>query len=249
MAESIGVSRRIRAAIAEKATDPDPAKRFPDRPRSSRTRCGRSCTAVSHLPRKAFAPGEIIVREGDSGDAAYMIVAGRCRAYRTTPQGEGRRSVPWNRGRCSARWPLILFSPEPRAASVGAIDAVTRCCGPRQGDDERRARPLGLDGRPRPRARAALRRSRANGEGLGAAARPVPRLRGSAPVSVLGEQALEIVGHDAHRAFALDAPLDLLARRGSRRISAARTSGCSDPNIPRRGGVRCLGRRRTPSRV
>ena len=36
-----------------------------------------------YLPSKAFAAGELIIREGDPGDAAYMIVSGRCRAFRT----------------------------------------------------------------------------------------------------------------------------------------------------------------------
>jgi eukaryotic-like serine/threonine-protein kinase len=118
--ESVGVSRRIRA-VAEKATDPDPAKRY--------QKVGELADAMRaflhgglHLPRKAFAAGEIIVREGDSGDAAYMIVAGRCRAYRTTERGEETLGT-MEPGEVFGEMALILF--EPRAASVVAVDKVT----------------------------------------------------------------------------------------------------------------------------
>ncbi|HUT76478.1 MAG TPA: protein kinase, partial [Polyangia bacterium] len=35
------------------------------------------------LPRRTFAPGALIVREGEPGDEAYIITEGRCRAFRT----------------------------------------------------------------------------------------------------------------------------------------------------------------------
>jgi serine/threonine-protein kinase len=118
--ERVGVSRRIRA-IAERATQPDPAKRY-----SSITEMRDAMRAFLHgglhLPRKSFAPGEIIFREGDKGDAAYMIVAGRCRAYRTSAEGEETLAV-MEPGDAFGEMALILF--EPRAASVVAVDQVT----------------------------------------------------------------------------------------------------------------------------
>jgi serine/threonine protein kinase len=42
-----------------------------------------------NLPTKVFAPGSIIVREGDWADAAYIIVRGRCRVSKTI-DGEKR---------------------------------------------------------------------------------------------------------------------------------------------------------------
>jgi serine/threonine-protein kinase len=118
--EPFGVARRIRA-IAERATQPDPAKRY-----ATITEMRDAMRAFlhggMHLPRKTFAPGEIIVREGEKGDAAYMIVAGKCRAFRTVDGVEELLAV-MEPGDAFGEMALILF--EPRAASVVAIDAVT----------------------------------------------------------------------------------------------------------------------------
>ena len=116
----IGVAKRIRA-VAERATRPDPAERF-----QTVTEMQDAMRAFLHgglhLPRKTFARGEIIVREGDKGDAAYMIVAGRCRAYRTVG-GVEETLATMEPGDAFGEMALILF--EPRAASVVAIDEVT----------------------------------------------------------------------------------------------------------------------------
>ena len=118
--KNIGVSRRIRM-VAEKATMADPAKRYQT--------VGELQEAMRaflhgglHLPRKAFRAGEIIFHEGDKGDAAYMIVAGRCRAYRTVDGTEETLAV-MEPGDAFGEMALILY--EPRAASVAAVDDVT----------------------------------------------------------------------------------------------------------------------------
>jgi serine/threonine-protein kinase len=118
--EPYPVARRIRA-VAERATQPKPEDRY-----QSITELQDAMRAFlhggMHLPRKTFAAGEIIFREGDKGDAAYMIVAGRCRAFRTTAGVEEILAV-MEPGDAFGEMALILF--EPRAASVVAIDAVT----------------------------------------------------------------------------------------------------------------------------
>jgi serine/threonine-protein kinase len=117
--QSIGVAKRIRA-IAERATRPDPADRF-----QSITQMQDAMRAFLHgglhLPRKTFAPGELIVREGEKGEEAYMIVAGHCRAFRTVDGVEETLSR-MEPGDAFGEMALILF--EPRAASVVAIDQV-----------------------------------------------------------------------------------------------------------------------------
>ncbi len=118
--ERFGVSRRIRM-IAERATNPDPAKRF-----ATVTEMKDAMRAFLHgglhLPRKAFGAGEIIFREGDKGDAAYMIVAGRCRAYRTG-DGQEETLAVMEPGETFGEMALILY--EPRAATVVALEPVT----------------------------------------------------------------------------------------------------------------------------
>jgi hypothetical protein len=118
--ETFGVAKRIRA-VAERATHPDPGQRY-----QTITEVQEAMRAFlhggMHLPRKTFAAGEVIFREGDKGDAAYMIVAGRCRAYRTVA-GVDETLAVMEPGEAFGEMALILF--EPRAASVVALDAVT----------------------------------------------------------------------------------------------------------------------------
>ena len=75
-----------------------------------------------HLPRKGFRAGAVIIREGDVGDTAYMIVSGQCRAYRTV-DGEQETLATMGVGDVFGEMALIL--EEPRAATVEAVDRVT----------------------------------------------------------------------------------------------------------------------------
>jgi eukaryotic-like serine/threonine-protein kinase len=118
--EKVGVSRRIRA-VAERATQPDPAKRYA-KVSDFQDAMRAFLHGGLHLPRKAFAPGEIIFREGEKGDCAYMIIAGRCRAFRSADGVEESLAV-MEPGDVFGEMALILY--EPRAASVVAIDEVT----------------------------------------------------------------------------------------------------------------------------
>jgi len=75
-----------------------------------------------YLPRRNFAPGELIMREGEVGDAAYLIVSGRCHAFRHVG-GERESLAIMNAGDVFGEMSLLLG--EPRAASVEAIESVT----------------------------------------------------------------------------------------------------------------------------
>jgi len=116
----VGVSKRLRS-IVSRATAPIPADRYPavvdlQRDLASFLRGGQ------HLPRKAFAPGEVIVREGESGDAAYMIVSGRCRAYRSTGDLDETLQIM---GSGDVFGEMALLLDGPRAATVEAVEPVT----------------------------------------------------------------------------------------------------------------------------
>jgi serine/threonine-protein kinase len=116
----VGVSKRLRGIVA-RATAPVAADRYPtvvefQRELASFLRGGQ------HLPRKAFAPGEVIVREGESGDAAYMIVSGRCRAYRGTTDVDETLQIM---GSGDVFGEMALLLDGPRAATVEAIEPVT----------------------------------------------------------------------------------------------------------------------------
>jgi serine/threonine-protein kinase len=119
-AAGIGVSSRLRAIVA-RATAPKPDDRY-----ASVVELQRDVVSFLrgglHLPRKLFRPGELLIREGDVGDAAYMIVSGRCRAYRTAGAENETLAVM---GAGDVFGEVALLLDEPRAASVEAIDAVT----------------------------------------------------------------------------------------------------------------------------
>jgi eukaryotic-like serine/threonine-protein kinase len=75
-----------------------------------------------HLPAESHAAGALIIREGDSGDRAYMIQSGSCRAFRTV-DGEQETLATMRVGDAFGEMALLL--DEPRAASVEALEPTT----------------------------------------------------------------------------------------------------------------------------
>jgi serine/threonine-protein kinase len=123
-AASVGVSSRLRAIVA-RATAPDKRDRY-----QSVVELQRDVVAFLrgglHLPRRVYPPGAVILREGERGDAAYMIVNGRCRAYRTVRGGQTiRQETLAVMGGGDVFGEMALLLDEPRAATVEAVDAVT----------------------------------------------------------------------------------------------------------------------------
>jgi serine/threonine-protein kinase len=107
--------------IIDRSTAPDRARRY------------GSVTALAedmrrflrgglHLPSRTFRPGEVIIHEGDTGDAAYLIVTGTCRAYRKV--GAAAETLA-TMGPGDVFGEMALLLEEPRAASVVAVDAVS----------------------------------------------------------------------------------------------------------------------------
>jgi len=119
-AAAMGVSKRIRTII-ERALAPDPRNRYQSVMELEADMRGFLRGGL-HLPRKAFAAGQVIIREGEAGDAAYMIVSGHCRAYRTV---DGQRETLATMGPGEVFGEMALLLDEPRAATVEAVDRVT----------------------------------------------------------------------------------------------------------------------------
>jgi serine/threonine-protein kinase len=119
-AKNIGISKRIRAVIA-KATQPTPAARYQTVVELQRE-VHNFLLGGLHLPRKAYAAKEIVLREGDPGDAAFMIVSGNCRVFRNV---DGRDETLGTMGPGEVFGEMAILLDEPRAASVEALDAVT----------------------------------------------------------------------------------------------------------------------------
>jgi len=75
-----------------------------------------------HMPRVTMPAGTVIVKEGDAGDVAYVIEAGRCVAYRL--EGAGQENVLRNMGPGEVFGETAVFSEKPRTASVKAVTDV-----------------------------------------------------------------------------------------------------------------------------
>ncbi|MCC6522998.1 MAG: protein kinase [Polyangiaceae bacterium] len=118
-AAGLGANRSLRV-IVDRATAADPDQRYQRVPELAED-VRRFLRGGLHLPRKLFAPGEAIIREGDVGDAAYLIVSGNCRAFRTV---EGTEETLTTMGPGEVFGEMALLLDAPRAASVAAIDGV-----------------------------------------------------------------------------------------------------------------------------
>jgi serine/threonine-protein kinase len=116
----IGVSKRIRT-IVDKAVAPKPADRYQSVV-ELQADVRSFLRGGLHLPRRVFPPGSIIIREGDVGDAAYMIVSGRCKVMRRV----GSHQEPLgSMGAGDVFGEMALLLDEPRAATIEAEDNVT----------------------------------------------------------------------------------------------------------------------------
>jgi hypothetical protein len=116
----IGVSKSIRAII-DRAVAPTPSDRYQSVV-ELQTAVRGFLRGGLHLPRRAFSPGSTIIREGDAGDEAYMIVSGVCRAFRTV---DGRKETLSTMSRGDVFGEMALLLEAPRAASVEAVENVT----------------------------------------------------------------------------------------------------------------------------
>jgi serine/threonine-protein kinase len=114
------LAKRIRAIIT-KAIAKEPEERYPSVVELAED-VRRFLRGGLHLPSKTFAPGEVILREGDPGDAAYMITSGECRAFCTV---DGREETLTTMGVGDVFGEMALLLYEPRAATVVAVDQVT----------------------------------------------------------------------------------------------------------------------------
>jgi hypothetical protein len=75
-----------------------------------------------HFPSRMFAPGAVIVREGDPGDEAFIITAGQC-SVRRTERGELREVSRLGPGDVFGE--TAILTRTARTATVTAIDEVT----------------------------------------------------------------------------------------------------------------------------
>jgi serine/threonine-protein kinase len=106
--------------IAQKAMSHEPKARYAS-VNDLRADIERFLRGSWHLPRVHFSAGSIIVREGEPGDAAYIIVEGRCTACRSDGDSE---VVLREMGAGDVFGETAIFAKKPRTASVKALTDV-----------------------------------------------------------------------------------------------------------------------------
>src|SRR5262245_53441604 len=75
--------------------------------------------------RHKFERGDIIIHEGDTGDALHLIAKGHVAVSVATPVGDAVTLLVLREGDCVGE--LAILSSGPRGASVTALDSVETC--------------------------------------------------------------------------------------------------------------------------
>lgn len=109
------------AAIVTRAVAPDPAERYAT-VAALQEDLRRFLHGGLHLPSRSFEAGATIVREGDVGNEAFMIMRGQCRVYRDR---DGEQETLATLGPGCVFGEMALLLDEPRAANVVALEAVS----------------------------------------------------------------------------------------------------------------------------
>lgn len=114
-----GLPRRL-VAICLKALQPDPAQRHPT-VNALKAELEAFVRGVTQLPQERFAPGQPIVREGEAGECAYVVLAGQCQATRSAG---GRQEVLRTLGPGEMFGETAIFARTTRSATVTAVTEV-----------------------------------------------------------------------------------------------------------------------------
>ncbi len=77
---------------------------------------------VDIFQAKLFRPGQLIIREGEAGDCAYLIENGRVEIFKTI---NGKRSVLANLGEGAIFGEMALVDDAKRSASAEAVVPTT----------------------------------------------------------------------------------------------------------------------------
>jgi serine/threonine-protein kinase len=106
--------------IAMKAMAREPEDRFPS-VMVMRKELDRVLRGGEQLRIREFAPGDLVVTEGEPGDAAYVITEGRCRAFKMVGD---RKVVLREMGPGDVFGETAIFTAKPRTASVEALEKL-----------------------------------------------------------------------------------------------------------------------------
>ena len=125
------------ARIAMKALKADPGERY-QTVEELKEDIERFLRGGFWFATRTFAPGTVIVREGDDADAAYIITSGQCEAFKME---KGKKVPLRTMGPGDVFGETAIFTSKPRTASVRAISPLTAMVVTRESLEEE----LGLD--------------------------------------------------------------------------------------------------------
>ncbi|MEM7407149.1 MAG: cyclic nucleotide-binding domain-containing protein [Pseudomonadota bacterium] len=106
--------------IVEQAMQRDPAARFADMTEMRRA-IEAFLEGTSHLGLERYSAGQMIVREGDGGDRAYIIASGQCEVF---VEDDGVRRALRTIGPGEVFGEMAILSGGVRTSSVIALTAV-----------------------------------------------------------------------------------------------------------------------------
>lgn len=108
-------------AIAMKAMAKAPADRYQNA-EELKDDVESYLSGSGRAPVRKFAPGEVVMHEGDPGSSAYVIEKGRCVAYKVV---NGRRQVLREMGPGEVFGEMAILTGAPRTATVEALEELT----------------------------------------------------------------------------------------------------------------------------
>jgi len=77
---------------------------------------------AGRYPTESYEPGQLVIKEGDFGDTAYVILKGKARAFRTE---HGQTKTLRQMGPSDVFGETAILTDKPRSASVEAIEPLT----------------------------------------------------------------------------------------------------------------------------
>lgn len=104
--------------IVMRAMAKDPADRYPS-VSALREDLVRFMRGGAEFPRQTFEAGSFILREGEEGDAAYIVVSGRCEIRKELPTGP---EILQTVGPGAVFGEMAILDAGPRTASVVAVE-------------------------------------------------------------------------------------------------------------------------------
>jgi serine/threonine-protein kinase len=120
LAPERNLPRRL-CSIAQKALAKSPEDRYQS-VEALQAEVETFMRGVGRHRRREVAAGELIIEEGSRGDEAYVVLRGKCRAFKVE---SGEKRVLREMGPNSVFGEAAIFAATPRTASVEAVEATT----------------------------------------------------------------------------------------------------------------------------